>query len=87
MKSPAKNNNHVVIVMITSTVRNSIGITLFKIIAIPDIPPVTRSKGMINTAAPNDRISVPAMTKKMFFRAVRISGLVNFVLILFLSLS
>ena len=63
--SPAKNKVHVMRVISRSTLRA--GRVALKIMAILETPPVTTFMGMIKTAVPKARISVPMIIKVIFF--------------------
>ena len=48
---------------------------LLMIMAIPDIPPETRSKGTRNIAVPTDMRKVPRMTNATFLTAANNAGM------------
>lgn len=62
-------NPQVSTVTIRSIVTNSDATRLSIMIAIPDIPPATRSKGTRNMAVPTDINTVPRTTKAIFLSA------------------
>ena len=66
VKNPIVNSVHASIVTITSTVKKGIGIIFSRIIAILDIPPTTRSKGIMKIDAPKAKISVPDIVSITF---------------------
>ena len=64
--SPAKNNNHVMMVMSISTFKKSKGRSMLSTIDRPETPPVTMFIGKMNTAVPNASISVPRIMSDIF---------------------
>ena len=74
---PAKNKPQDKTVTITLTEID--GIILFTTMAIPDIPPVTKSKGIIKIAPPKAKITVPKTVNPMFFIRDLKFSLFNFI--------